>query len=63
MHIDAFVDLPELVWTGPQLEAYQGLEWAVQPFNTLSHPLGWKEFFNNMQHSNINIIYFFILLL
>ena len=34
MHIDAFVDLPELVWTGPQLEAYQGLEWAVQPFNT-----------------------------
>ena len=34
MNIDAFVDLPGLVWTGPQLEAYQGLEWAVQPFNT-----------------------------
>ena len=35
MNIDAFVDLPGLMWTGPQLEAYQGLEWAVQPFNTL----------------------------
>ena len=34
MNIDAFVDLPGIVWTGPQLEAYQGIEWAVTPFNT-----------------------------
>ena len=57
----AFVDLPGLVWPGPQLEAYQGLELAVQPFNTLRPSENCSEeseFFDIKQlsffHSNAN---------
>ena len=57
MNVDAFVDLPGLVWTGPQLEAYQGLEWAVQPFNALRPSENCSEKSKSFTYSNFFLFF------